>query len=847
MKHNILINYTKLTLKPIDDAEVGTLVNGFQSKQVSIKELKNHIKDGCTFTPANYKNCKNRNANYISQTLIGYDFDNKDNIKITPKECLERLSNYKLSPCIIYSTFNSDAKLQNLESCDRFRILFQLENEIYNFDKVEEIYNVFRKLLSNQIDKQAIKKSQFFFGAKNILYFDAEAYLSLENLKWSIIDYDCESTPSINNISSKLKTNDRKYTFAQEERLYLDDLDWGTVQDTDNNDKSKFSHKIDSVNTLEHLDIDKEELLQVLQNLQIFKDFKSRKLSDWELYCLVTNLYLIDNGCDIYKEYLKTWNYNFEEKIRKTIYVKSNKDFPKNFSNELNKEFSPCDMVHTKSIYTYVKEYIDKKTFEVLDTPKTIDIDTARTELNEHFHTAMSSNDCSVHVIKTSTGVGKTHQLAEILKCLNASVIIGFPTHDLKNEFSERLIANGTEHISTPSDNELPDDIQNERKFYFQIGVYDKASQLTEVRSNETEVKSYLQKRDKCQNYEGIVLSTHDNIILNHEKYKANLIIFDEDIVDTFLKTSSASFTELKKLKEITKNDKLSNLIKEIEDIVDKDKEVDINIQELLNFTENEIENIKSIVIDNKLETNILTLLKCPFAVWVTLIKEKIQINFIEKRFLPDYKKVIILSATANNEVYHKIFCNRLHFYESQMVEPVGQIYQFRKISCSKSSLENENTLKKVIEKVKTIENYTSIPAITFYNQKDALKKEQILVIDELHYFNCKGSDSYKGNDLLIIGTPHPNPSQIALYAKSLEIKFKRTDFNQSNYKSQVICYKNHKFRFKTFVNEELRRLHLYLIETQIQQAIGRARANIYDCNVYLFSNFPVDCAIQME
>jgi hypothetical protein len=42
-----------------------------------------------------------------------------------------------------------------------------------------------------------------------------------------------------------------------------------------------------------------------------------------------------------------------------------------------------------------------------------------------------------------------------------------------------------------------------------------------------------------------------------------------------------------------------------------------------------------------------------------------------------------------------------------------------------------------------------------------------------------------------------------------------------------------------TFENIKMRNLQFYFIESELEQAIGRARLLRYDCNVYLFSNYP--------
>lgn len=43
--------------------------------------------------------------------------------------------------------------------------------------------------------------------------------------------------------------------------------------------------------------------------------------------------------------------------------------------------------------------------------------------------------------------------------------------------------------------------------------------------------------------------------------------------------------------------------------------------------------------------------------------------------------------------------------------------------------------------------------------------------------------------------------------------------------------------------NEDLRDIQLWLIESELQQAIGRARLLRNNCSVFLFSNYPIEQA----
>lgn len=46
-------------------------------------------------------------------------------------------------------------------------------------------------------------------------------------------------------------------------------------------------------------------------------------------------------------------------------------------------------------------------------------------------------------------------------------------------------------------------------------------------------------------------------------------------------------------------------------------------------------------------------------------------------------------------------------------------------------------------------------------------------------------------------------------------------------------------FQMMTFENKLMQELQFYFLESELEQAIGRARLLRFDCTVFLFSNYP--------
>ena len=56
----------------------------------------------------------------------------------------------------------------------------------------------------------------------------------------------------------------------------------------------------------------------------------------------------------------------------------------------------------------------------------------------------------------------------------------------------------------------------------------------------------------------------------------------------------------------------------------------------------------------------------------------------------------------------------------------------------------------------------------------------------------------------------------------------------------QTIEHNGFRFWFNTYDNEYLRSLQFFFIESELKQAIGRARVNTELCTVEVYSNYPL-------
>ena len=171
------------------------------------------------------------------------------------------------------------------------------------------------------------------------------------------------------------------------------------------------------------------------------------------------------------------------------------------------------------------------------------------------------------------------------------------------------------------------------------------------------------------------------------------------------------------------------------------------------------------------------------------------------------------------------MFGDRIEVIDIRDVEQSGTISQYTKWSCSRNGLNRYvDTISKEVG---------DTPVITFKSFGHQFNNP----VKEMYFGNCSGYDGMKGKDMAVVGTPHRNNIEYFLTAKVLGIDFRTTDTTMSH---QKIEYNGFRFKFNCFDHEDLRNIQLSLIESDLVQAVGRARTLRTSAHVDLYSNFPL-------
>jgi len=195
----------------------------------------------------------------------------------------------------------------------------------------------------------------------------------------------------------------------------------------------------------------------------------------------------------------------------------------------------------------------------------------------------------------------------------------------------------------------------------------------------------------------------------------------------------------------------------------------------------------------------------------------------LEEKQLPDCK-MVMLSATVCRELYQKVYPNRaIDFHECPKAEYRGQVVQYTDSSYSRYAFQND------YDKIRLLKELCrDTTVITF---KD-IEKE---FITHYHFGNVEGINALKGKDLSVVGLPNLDEVVYGLYAMRAGAGLAKVHMYP-----QRITYQNKSFFLNTYKDETLRMVQTWLLSSQLEQAVGRARLLRENCRVFVYAGFPV-------
>jgi DNA or RNA helicases of superfamily II len=824
---------------------------------------------GRSFAGSVFNNGYRKNAAWKSQQVFALDIDKG----ITIKNFLTKCRQLNLLPSFIYTTF------RHTEKQERFRVVFVLD-EIIEDIRVRNYIQLSLMKIFPETDKNTKDAARLMFGGKEIVYSSYENVIGVLDIYNSVCTVIRNgSNPSrdmrqyckmvgidmLNGYPKILVFNDKKDVLAYEnnENIYNSltkkctghnnnisccvrnsHLNYLIYFNKDNTREYHFKNN-ESYNNTFNIDTGtaKKTLIRdfpfedLFENCKLYREATQGKywLYHNEMFGVMTNLLQIYGGSakikeiidsrQEYSEKMQSWN-TMKNQILKADYAPCRCD---GFCPFINECVHCNNMIFQGKLFRgMILEKGERKLKPLYQAEK---------ELKETFDEIINSDEKGIFIIKAPTGIGKTQLYIEA--CRNKNTTIAVPTHKLKNDVSDRLTKENISHFVVP---ELPElEIEKKQKLdrLYQIGSYSGANMYLKTLSEDNErVREYLNKLKMLSKIKNrIIITTHQKV-LSYKDFNDTIIIDEDIIINAMFPMDSMLMGELVKISGTLMNnpalkagsDLLNTIINELH------KAPFDLVQETPSFFmlfAKQIENI--IVNDNTLKTNVLGFLNSSFYVVKINKKGVMCVYFINKRTLPQNKKIIILSATINEKIAKKVFGSELHFYDIGNVEQRGEIYQIPFRSFSKSAI------KKNYEGMEYIAN----ELIKKYNPDSNIITYKEMFNDisnpEWNFFNTAGRNELTGKNLTVIGTPHVNPLRYYLFSTALGFKVRMEDSIMS---FQPVIKGNYHFYFETFSNNDfLREIQFYMIESELEQTVGRARTLRNECRVLVLSNYPVSGA----
>lgn len=856
MKITLCIDDFQFLSKPLntDAARISATI-AEKVKQVSLNELADYINNGQTFCPAVFNRQKKSQENFKFQQLFALDFDGG----ITVEEARERASQYNIEPAIIYETFSS-------VNYSKFRFLFCHCTSIPSADVARTIQFALCSIFP-EADKSSKDFTKLYYGGKNAtvnsdaIFNTYMLLISMTNL-FKTIDRN-------GHLQRLLHKFSRSTGLILENGVFRIELSAANIKGTPSPpSKTQMQNgEIKACSIYIYMDSalkspifmtlyykifdgeggvpatlaaehgQKEKLIRdvdfpkLTQRCPLYEELVtgSRWLGHMELFGLLTNLVKIKGGQTELLRAMESFPIWYDQKLstieRDIEYSVKNKYKAMKCEN-----FCPyanaCN--HRSSILQTIKPPKNIITKIENDMPDIVPLEEAYLDFTNKFHDSMLPDGTGIFVIKAQTGIGKTHTYLDYMKTCNTPCIVAVPTNKLKDEVYHKAFTEGIPIMKTPSIEELKDTlpvaIKEEIKHMYAIGNEEAVNfYLREHGKQEglSVVQEYFKELEEVYNFKGHIITTHAKLLhMKSDVFKNRKVIIDEDVINNILRIESASINAV--LNFIKYQGIESQIINKLEAILLHCKYG----KEYFRCSPLELDSETRINFFKKIEkmgiwinSNILGLCKA-----TTFFFDGKNIHYIHEQALQNGFRYIVLSATANQTIYEKAFHNRtVKFYQCKEAAYIGAVNEYHDRTYSRSCITNLPDFYETLRK-----KHSGLPVITF---KDY---DPYISTYDLHMGAVEGHNHLEGKDIVVAGTPHKPEFVTKLMGLHLGIDI------QDTLSTREIIHNNCRFWFMTYANPKLRDIQLWIIESELEQCIGRARLLRYDATVHLYSNFPV-------
>lgn len=805
----------------------GELICSQNTKKITLEQLQKAVTPPYSRTWSNIVfSGDRRTSNFKSMQVIALDFDNKESKEIiTPLQIIERCKENGFDVSLIYSTFS------HTEEIPRFRTVWILDKAITNATDAQAFINILYQLFPEADNAKDL--ARLWLGGKDVLYM-SDYTLSIPKLfETGLFSIWSKNHP--NSKSRDFKSYVRKhgkplYYIREDSQQSACEIPLYEIE----NKKEKFDWAFARGKCC------------ILDTLITAKE----KVWHNDLFFLASNMFRIKGGEKLFADSIEKNPNICNSKKNMMSYIKyrwkTAPIYPISFKTLSYKHIDYIlkdDYTNLLSVCPYTQY---SKAELVSPQTKPYTLDKAKEKLDTEFRKAMADKSNKIYIFRCATGLGKTS-----LAIKEEGVAILFPSHSLKDEMSQKAII---PHICSP---EVPWDALPKKEkdlfdSFYDTGLIRNASSLLRKMAKSQHkygldsdqikrIRQYVKDTDACNNTELTIFSTHQKGV--HVDFEGkDTYIFDEDPLYSFAKRNVCTTADLRKLANVLVKSGNTLDAKIISDLV---RGIDnglgmftgnIFMAPIFNDIDSVENAVKSLA--KKKGGNIFAFLFSEKSAYVTMSCEDDptgdkEISYINHTPLKNDKKYIILSATADEWIYRKLYGDRVVFIDISNVEMKGKLVQYSNRGFGRRFIRENADVVKLVKKFK---NDTKV--LTFKGYQKYFDNAI-----ENHYFgHCEGSNEYSGKDLKVVGTPHVHPITYRLLSRLLGVPTTARDFEFANQKMKRNGYE---FTFCTSANKDVQRIQTFCIEKELIQAVGRARLLHNDCIVYVFSNYPLPYAEQ--
>lgn len=805
-------------LTPINWKEEHSLI-GKNVKDLSLDEIADYISQGYGFVFSHCKVHCTKN-NFISTQLFAVDIDNDndDLPNVNRKEIIQRVKEIG-GCCICYDSFSNTRKKP------KFRILFQVDKPITDIDVANDI---------------ALRLVAFIpecdTHSRNIVqnYNGTERHKLIEKFPSNYLDIKA----LMKKTNKYFNNSDTKNIRLRKNSKYINKC----KQDDSKNASSKKTSKNKSVN-------DKDTSYWVnfhnaYRTCELMYHFNEAdiELHHSELMLLGSTSCKMRSGRTWFEKRLKYGknNYEYEHIMNNMIY------YYRHYDNIMNCKGN-CRFCNTcqnrgNNIFDKVMNH-DKNIKKIVDLTPTLSQDAASEQLNDIVKEFSCIARKQITIVQAPTGLGKTEAY---LKNVRAGDIVCTPTHALNKEVYERLKQYHV-HVKLIEERpKLPNQyLQTKFDRFILLGDYRGANDLY-TEAVERNRCACIPGYEECIKWQDNIRNINDNdiIVCTHKRqmvYFRHLgatVWCDEDPLNSIVGQYEISFRDIYTMQSyIVADDKFSNVYNYLQQLLDKircitastdtNKQYNFNID--MNISSEEKKQFHEFISEhyNDFDSNILALFSAvdkKYIVW----KDKLVI-VVKNNFFFKHRKYMILSATISEYIFKtlmKLDCS----FHNLMLNEYGDIRLYY-CKTSRNKLKNNSALCESIKK----EIGTDIPILTFKNYEPMFKEAGFNnILTDVYFGKTLGINKYAGENIAVIGTYYT--SMLAYFA--IAVLFDIPCIN--NMKWRKVDMNGFEFYCMTFLTEDLHKIQMNIMNTEVEQAVGRARALRTDATVYLFSAFPI-------